>query len=457
MAYAGNTKKILDSAGASEGDMINVDSAFKGLLMPHTGSSDPNTVVVKLASGYNVGVSCGPDTRIELISKKPVEKNPEPAKPQKLAQPAGKPKIAILHTGGTIASRVDPRTGAVFSSFKPEDLLAMFPEIAEIANVTAAKLVRNMLSEDMTSDHCRLLAGEIAAQVANGNNGVDGIIIGHGTDTLHYASAALSFMLEGLPIPVVLVGAQRSSDRGSSDTAMNLICAAQFIAKSRGDFAGVAICMHGKMDDDYCLINPAGKTRKMHSSRRDAFQAVNDFPIAKVWPDGRLEWLAGDHHPKGAGKKLELFTKMEKRVGLVKIHPDFDPALLKFYESAGYRGLVLEGTGMGHMPINELDEFTKPNRENLEILKRLIDSGCVVVMTTQTIYGRVDMNIYSTGRDLLKAGVIGGEDMLPETALVKLKWLLGNFPPEKARELVGKNLRGEITERTLPDTFLRHG
>lgn len=461
MVYTGIVKTLIENAGASEGDMIAVDSEFNGILMPHPGSSEPDTIIVKLGSGYNVGIKCGPSTKIGLVSKKSSEeKIPEAATvmPQQKKSTGGsnKPKIAILHTGGTIASRVDKRTGAVFSSFKPEDLMAMFPEIGEIADVTSAKLVRNMLSEDITSEHYKLLADEIAHQVASG---VDGIIIGHGTDTLHYTAAALSFMLDGLAIPVIFVGAQRSSDRGSSDAAMNLVCAAQFIAKTREGFAGggVAICLHGKIDDDYCLINPGCKTRKMHSSRRDAFQAINDFSTAKVWPDGRLEWMKKNEGHAYTGKKLGLFTKMEKRVGLVKIHPDFDPALLKFYESAGYRGLVLEGTGMGHMPVTELDEFTASNKENLEILKRMIGNGCVIVMTTQTIYGRVDMNIYSTGRDLLKAGVIGGEDMLPETAFVKLKWLIGNFGPGRARELIGKNMRGEITERTLPDTFLRHG
>lgn len=460
MVYTGIVKTLIENAGASEGDMIAVDSEFNGILMPHPGSSDPDMIIVKLGSGYNVGVRCSPSTKIGLVSKKSSEeKIPEAAAvmPQHKGATgeSNKPKIAILHTGGTIASRVDKRTGAVFSSFKPEDLMAMFPEIAEIANVTSAKLVRNMLSEDITSEHYKLLADEIAHQVASG---VDGIIVGHGTDTLHYTAAALSFMLDGLAIPVIFVGAQRSSDRGSSDAAMNLVCAAKFIAKTKRGFAGVAICLHGKIDDDYCLINPGCKTRKMHSSRRDAFQAINDFSTAKVWPDGRLEWVKKKDHPTtGTGNKLELFTKMEKKVGLVKIHPDFDPALLKFYESAGYRGLVLEGTGLGHMPVTELDEFTTSNKENLEILKRMIGNGCVIVMTTQTIYGRVDMNIYSTGRDLLKAGVIGGEDMLPETAFVKLKWLIGNFGPARARELIGKNMRGEITERTLPDTFLRHG
>ncbi len=454
MTHTGTVRKLIENAGASEGDTIAVDSDFQGILMPHTESSEPDIVVVKLDSGYNVGIRCGQKTKIELVSKKSAETSvTAAAKPRQSAvQSTGKPKIAILHTGGTIASRVDARTGAVFSSFKPEDLLAMFPEIAEIANVTDARLVRNMLSEDMTSDHYRVLAEEIGRQVASG---VDGIIIGHGTDTLHYTAAALSFMLDGLPIPVILVGAQRSSDRGSSDASMNLVCAARFMAKS--DFAGVAICMHGTVGDDYCLINPGCKTRKMHSSRRDAFQAINDFSIARVWPDGRLEWLRQDYPKKTGIQKLKPLTKMEKKVGMVKIHPDFDPTLLKFYESSGYGGLVLEGTGMGHMPINELDEFTTSNKKNLEILKRMIGNGCVVVMTTQTLYGRVDMNIYSTGRDLLKAGVVGGEDMLPETALVKLKWLIGNFGPERARELIGKNLRGEITDRTLPDTFLKHG
>lgn len=445
MAYTGAVKELIESAGASEGDAIVVDSEFRGMLMPHTGSSEPDTIIVKLGSGYNVGIRCGQNTKIELVSKKstgtvPVTSAGEPWQSSERQQ-TGKPRIAILHTGGTIASRLDSRTGGVIAAFTAEDLVAMFPELMQIADIRT-KHVFSIMSESMRFPHYCDLAKEIAKEI---EAGVDGIIVGHGTDTMHYTSAALSFMLQNLSVPVILVGAQRSSDRGSTDAAQNMINAVFFMANS--EFSGVAICMHENLSDDSCLIFPACKTRKMHTSRRDAFQPINSLPWARVnHVQGRIEFIKNDYEKKDKERKLELNPKMEDKVALVKTTTNTDSSLIDFFIEKKYGGLVLEGTGLGHVP----DVL-------LESLGRATKGGMIVCMTSQTIYGRVNMNVYSPQRDLLKIGVIPCEDMLPETAFIKLSWLLGNFTPEKARELIGKNLKGEITERTLPDTFLRHG
>lgn len=439
MAYSGVVKKLMEAAGVSEGDTISIDSRFEGILMLHPDSSGEDVAIVKLGSGYNVGIGCDKNTKMELVSKKPAEKISETEKPQKLAQPAGKPRIAILHTGGTIASRLDPRTGGVVASFTAEELVAMFPELTQIADIRT-KHVFSIMSESMRFPHYRDLAKEIAKQV---EDGMDGVIVGHGTDTMHYTSAALSFMLQNVPIPVILVGAQRSSDRGSTDAVQNLINAAFFMADS--DFSGVAICMHENLSDDGCFVLPACKTRKMHASRRDAFQPINTLPWARVsHSQNRIDFLKNDYEKKDKRRKLELNPEMEERVTLLKTTTNTDASLIEHFIEKKYRGLVLEGTGLGHVP----DAL-------LESLDGSIKGGMLVCMTSQTIYGRVNMNVYSPQRDLLKIGVIPCEDMLPETAFIKLSWLLGNFPPEKARELMGKNLRGEITERTLPDTFPR--
>ncbi|MBU3957925.1 MAG: Glu-tRNA(Gln) amidotransferase subunit GatD, partial [Nanoarchaeota archaeon] len=351
-----------------------------------------------------------------------------------------KPNISILHTGGTIASRVDYRTGGVVSSFSPEDLLAMFPELKEIANIKT-RLVFSMFSEDMRFAHHQILAREIAKGI---ESGADGIIITHGTDTMHYTAAALAFMLQNLPVPVILVGAQRSSDRGSTDAAQNLLSAAYFIAHS--DFSGVAICMHENTDDNSCLILPAAKSRKMHASRRDAFRPINSLLWARVnYAKKKIEFLKNDYPRKDKKRKILMKTKMEEKVALIKISPNFDSSLIDFFSKKKYKGLVLEGTGLGHAPKNIFIS-----------LKKAVKSGMVVCMASQTIYGRVDMNIYSTGRDLLKIGAIPCGDMLPETAFIKLAWLLGNFGKNagKTKEMMEKNICGEISDRTEAGEFL---
>ncbi len=419
---------------ADAGDRVKVvtkDEAVEGVLMPSEGGK----VVVKLESGYNIGIDKKKIKEIKVLEK---YKKSEPAK-AKVEAKKGLPTIAILHTGGTIASKIDYKTGGVVARFSPEELLELFPELKEIANIKS-ELIRNMFSDDLRFDHFSAIANAVEKEV---KKGADGIIVSIGTDNLAVASAALAFILEKCPIPVILVGAQRSSDRGSSDAAANLICAANFIAKT--DFAGVAVCMHENMSDNTCVILPACKTRKLHSSRRDAFKPVNDIPIAKVnYETKKIEFLKKNYLKKS--KELAVKPKMEQKVGLLKITVNMFPEQFLAYK--GYKGLIIEGTGLGHTPLHVVDESTKIHEKIKDAIKTLVDSGTVVVMTIQCLFGRVGMKVYSKGRDLQKLGVISGEDMLPETAFVKLAWLLGNYPKEKAKELIGNNLRGEISERT---------
>ncbi|MBN2368609.1 Glu-tRNA(Gln) amidotransferase subunit GatD [Candidatus Woesearchaeota archaeon] len=431
---------------AKPGDAVKVvtkDETLEGVLMPSL-DTQKDTVVLKLANGYNIGLDK------KTVKKITIEKKGKSSdiKSGKLkVKKKGLPRISILHTGGTIASKVDYRTGAVYSSFTPEDLLGMFPELSEIADFSS-RLVSKMWSDDLRFKNMSMIAEAIEAEV---KKGADGIIVGIGTDNLAVASAALSFIVEETPVPIIFVGAQRSSDRGSSDAAMNLICAAEFITKT--DFSGVAICMHESMDDKNCVILPACKTYKMHSSRRDAFRPVNDSVIAKVdYSSKKISILKKDYPKKDPKRNLSVKPKMEEKVGLLKIHVNMFPEQFEFFK--GYKGLVIEGTGLGHTPGQVPNELCIIHKKIYPAIKSVIDAGCIVVMTTQTIFGRVNMNVYDKGTDLLRLGVIPGEDMLANTALVKLSWLLANYPKKEVVELIGKNLRGEINERLTDEMFL---
>ena len=425
------------------GDFVEIktkDEVVKGVLMPQEGK----TLVMKLDSGYNIGIESKNVKSIKVLKKY----KPKSVKISKLEIKKGLPTISILHTGGTIASKVDYETGGVIARFSPEELLDMFPEISSFANIRS-RLLRNMWSDDMRFAHYNLMAREIQKEI---KKGVDGIIITHGTDTLHYTSAALAFILEGLPTPVLLVGAQRSSDRGSSDAAQNFINAIYFISES--DFGEVAICMHENLSDDNALILPATKTRKMHTSRRDTFKAINVKPWAMVnYKNKKIQFSRKGYAKKDKKRGLKLKPIKENlRVGILKVHTNMYAS--EFLAYKGFDGLILEGTGLGHAPISTIDKFTKEHTKIRDAI-RLLCKKTVVVMSPQTIFGRLDMNVYAPGREIQELGVLGNyNDMTPETAFMKLVWLLSNYKEAEVKELITKNLRGEISERIEQDTFL---
>lgn len=422
---------------ANPGERVKIMTAeeeVEGTLMPE----EKEFIVVKLDTGYNMGIK---KEKVKEIKQMGRRKDTAKVEFPKEAPKQGLPTITILHTGGTIASKVDYETGGVIARFEPEEIIAMFPELKEIANIKS-RLISNMFSEDMRFSHYNIIAKEIDKEI---KAGADGVIVTHGTDTLHYTAAALSFMLQDLSIPVILVGAQRSSDRGSSDAALNLISAAFFIASDK-HFAEVAVCMHANTEDETCVILPGTKCRKMHSSRRDAFQAINTEPWAIVnYSQKKVDMLKTEYN-KTSKKPLKLMLiKDNLQIGLLKARPNMFADELSMYEV--FDGLIIEGTGLGHMPINEIDNLTKEHTKIFEAIKK-ITARIPVVMATQTIFGQIDMNVYSTGRKLIEAGMIGNYcDMTAETAYIKLAWLLSNYPKEKIKEMISKNLAGEISER----------
>ncbi|MEA2033479.1 MAG: Glu-tRNA(Gln) amidotransferase subunit GatD [Euryarchaeota archaeon] len=416
-----------------EGDRIRIkkksDSGvvvYEGVVMP----TATRNVVIKLDSGYNIGIR-QENTEIEVIGRGGRLKTEKEAKEgavegeeaRKREVKEGLPALSILSTGGTIASKVDYRTGAVSPQFSTEDILEAIPELGQIANIKG-KVIYSILSENMRAEYWRKLAAEVYNEI---KSGAEGIIVTHGTDTMGYTAAALSFMVQS-PVPVVLVGSQRSSDRPSSDAAMNTICAAKVACS---DLAEVVVVMHGSTSDNFCLIHRGTKVRKMHTSARDAFQSINDTPIGKVIYDAtdinkiRFEFFSA--YTKRGENELELSNKLEDKCGLIKFYPGADPAILDFFVAQqGYRGIVLEGTGLGHV-----------SAEWIPGVARAIKQGIPVVMTSQCLYGTICDRVYDIGRDLLRAGIIEGEDMLPETALVKLMWVLGQTSDmEEVRRLM---------------------
>ena len=412
------------------GDYVFIETKnkdFKGILMP---DSATGKLVLKLDSGYNIGINKNSVKKTKIIKKKTVKKK----KTTKVKQKKNLPKISILHTGGTIASKVDYETGGVSAEFKPEEILKMFPKLKNIANIDS-RLIFNIFSEDMGFKHYNVLAKEILKEVKKGS---EGIIITHGTDTMHYTSAALSFILENLSVPVILVGSQRSSDRGSSDSGMNLMCAVNFIVNSK--FYEVGICMHESMSDDYCLIIPGLKARKFHSSRRDAFKVVNDKAIARVSKDGKVSFFRNNFKKENTGDLKLNLIKENLKIGVLKVHPNLTPIEISNY--SGFDGLIIEGTGLGHLGVS--------NKRILTEIKKL-SKKMPVVMCSQTIFGRVNMNVYSTGR-ILQEYTSSGRDMLSEVAFVKLAWLLSNHKKDTLK-LISKNLKGEINPRII-DEFL---
>ena len=432
--YKGEALSALKKAGCEVGDVVRVTSngkVYEGILIPRSETGDGKHVVVKLKSGYNVGVRITPSVKIQKIGKGSKPSFAAPALPK---QNPKLPKVVILSTGGTIASRVDYRTGAVRSALSASDLYGVVPELADIARVKT-EIVFSLYSENITQKHWTQLAQTVAEHI---KQGADGVVIAHGTDTMAYTAAALSFALQNLPVPVIVVGAQRSSDRPSSDAATNLIGAVQ--AATKAPFAEVAIAMHEALSDNAIAINRGTKVRKCHTSRRDTFKPVNATPIARI-KDQEIIMLTDAYQKRDMAKKLVLKPEFSDEAALVKFYPGLDPEVINWYVEKGCRGILLEGSGLGHV-----------SKYCFDAIQNAVKRGVVVALASQCIWGRVNMNVYDTGRDLLTLGVIPLEDMFPETALVKLMWVLGQTrDPEEAKRLLKANIAGEFSPRTLPE------
>lgn len=428
--YSEKVREMLEEENIETGDRIKLNGR-EGRLMPKPGTGDPEIINLKLDSGYNIGLE---PEEVELVEKNESQETLE----VDLKHSEEKPDILVLHTGGTIASRVSYEEGGVKPAFDPEDLVQMYPELADEVNLHS-EVVAQMLSEDMEPGHWQ----DIAETIDEVKDDYDGIILGHGTDTMSWTGAALSLMLQNLDTGVMIVGSQRSSDRPSTDAKMNMYCASKFLTETK--FTGIGVCMHETSSDNRCNILPPQKVRKMHTSRRDAFELINAEKIGSVnYQNGEIET-----NFESENGEYSKNTEIDENVGVLKVRPGMHPEEIEFLIGQNYNGIVVEGTGLGHMPVNAFDEKTQHHAEILEKLEELA-GDTLVVLASQCLNGRVDMNVYDAGIKIQDAGVIESKDMHPELAYVKLMWILGQTDSmEEAKQIFQENVNGEISDRSI--------
>jgi glutamyl-tRNA(Gln) amidotransferase subunit D len=436
--YKGYAREALSRLGVrvwSEVRLTNdAGSVFEGVILPRSETFDDLHVVLKLKNGYNVGVHAGRITQVvETGYKEAVYKIPEKEFPQRPLLP----KVTLLGTGGTIASRLDYRTGAVIPAFSPGELYGAVPELADICNLTTKKIF-GVFSENMAMENYIILAKAIGDEI---NAGADGIVIGHGTDTMGHTAAILSFMVQDSPVPIVLVGSQRSSDRPSSDAALNLIHSVR--AAAYGEIAEVMICMFGPTSDRYGLLHRGTRCRKMHSSYRSTFRTIGDIPLAMVSRDS-FTCLTHDFRKRDKNRTVKVDAIYDDRTTILYYYPGMKPDLVDALVEKGYRGIVIAGTGLGHI-----------NKPLYPAIRRAVEAGVHIVMTVQTLWGFAQMYVYDTGRDLLDAGIVPLENMLPETALMKLSWVLAHTDDRiEVMKMMRDPISHEITEREPHNGYL---
>jgi glutamyl-tRNA(Gln) amidotransferase subunit D len=407
---------------------------FTGTVLPRAENDDDLHIVLKIATGYNVGIDIGTITGMkETGYKKANYKIPE----KQFPVTPGLPNVKLLGTGGTIASRLDYRTGAVIPAFTPGELYGAVPELADICNLTTEKLFA-VFSENMGPMQYKKLAVAIGEEI---EKGIDGIVIGHGTDTLSHTAAALTFMVQNSPVPIVLVGSQRSSDRPSSDAALNLMHA--MTTAGHGNIAEVMVCMFGPTSDEYGFLHRGTRVRKMHSSYRSTFRTVGDIPLATVTRKGVVP-IKQDFNQRRKDRNVTILPYFEEKVAIVYYYPNMMPDMIDSLVDNGYRGIIIAGTGLGHI-----------NKPLYPAIERAHKKGVHMYMSVQTLWGYVHMFVYDTGRDLMAKGIIPAANMLPETAYIKLGWALGQSDdPEVVKKLMLTPINDEITEREPYNGYL---
>jgi glutamyl-tRNA(Gln) amidotransferase subunit D len=407
---------------------------FKGTVLPRAENDDDKHIVIKIQTGYNIGIATSTIRSMKEVSYyKANYRIPE----KEFPVTPNLPRVKLIGTGGTIASRLDYRTGAVIPAFSPGELYGAVPELAEICNLSTEKVFA-VFSENMGPEQYIALAYAIRKEI---EGGVDGIVIGHGTDTLHHTAAALSFMVQHSPVPIVLVGSQRSSDRPSSDAALNLMNACY--AAGHGDIAEVMVCMFGPTSDEYGFLHRGTRVRKMHSSYRSTFRTIGDTPLATV-RRGEVKPIKKIYNHRRKDRSVQIYPFFEDRVSMIYFYPHMHADTIDSLTDLGYKAIIIIGTGLGHV-----------NKELYPAIERAIARGVAIYMTVQTLWGYVHMYVYDTGRDLMAMGVIPLENMLPEAAYIKLGWALGQTSDlEEVKRIMLAPVNEEITGREPYNGYL---
>jgi glutamyl-tRNA(Gln) amidotransferase subunit D len=435
--YRGDLRERLIKEGVRTWSKVKVlkgDATYEGVLLPRSQHTSDFYVTLKVDTGYNLGILVDDTTKIEETGYKKGHYR-LPSIDVKFKKEL--PNVTLLGTGGTVASRLDYRTGAVLPAFTPEELFSAVPELTSTVNLTP-KTLYQILSENFRPEYWVKTAEAIAKEI---QSGVNGVIIGHGTDTMCTTGAALSFFLRNLPVPVVLVGSQRSSDRPSSDGPRNILYAATLAG--HGNLAEVVVCMHGSTSDSYNLIHRAVRCRKMHSSRRDTFRTLDDIPLGKIDETG-VTWFKDDVRSRAPREEFLLDTKIDQRVGMLYSYPGMNPDILDSMVDKDYHGIVIIGTGLGHVGTDMFPPLERCQEEEIP-----------VVLVVEPLFGYIQLRVYETGRDMLARGVIEGGNMLPSAAYTKLIWVLGHTRNiEEVKKLMQTNITGEITAREGPRGFL---
>ena len=427
----------LMSRGISVYDRVSViwnDRKIIGTLLPRYNETSKDVLVIKQDSGYNIGVRVDDDASVTLVSKNETKRTKR--RPQ---QDSVKGKVAVMSCGGTIASKIEYKTGAVYPVSTKSELTELIPEINDISNIAFIEIM-GILSEDINPKHWEIITKSVSDAIHDGANG---IVLLHGTDTMHYTSAALSFALQNPPVPIVLVGAQRSSDRPSTDSHSNFLNA---VFSANQDLGEVAVCMHANINDSFAYLHRGTRVRKMHTSRRDAFKSIDIPPIAEVNYKKNVFKPLLKYNKRHKSNEFKSFPKFNKNVGLIYYYPGMNPEFIKKMDM--FDGVVIAGSGLGHVSTNPFND--KHATPIIKEIRDLIASDIPVVMAPQTIYGRLNMNVYTAGRLLIDAGVIGnGADWTPETAYVKLSHTLAyKKGMNEIREYMMRNIAGEITGRS---------
>jgi glutamyl-tRNA(Gln) amidotransferase subunit D len=462
--YRGKARDILQKYQIEIGDHVCVEttqgSNYCGIIIPRYENATPDRIVVKLENGYNTGVSTHKIKNIVKIDNttKTARANTDmpsmshdmdtivdnnidaliPAESDNLNEFPGLedlPNVSLISTGGTISSKIDYRTGGVRPALTAHDLYDSVPELRKYASIEPHELFTEY-SENITPEHWTTIAKTVESKIRACK--YRGIIIAHGTDTMHYTTAALSFALRNLPIPIVVVGAQRSSDRPSSDAALNLLGAS--ILATKLEVTGVFVAMHNSISDDVISCHMGTRVRKNHTSRRDAFESIDVDPVAFVKGE-ELEFRENSeivlHKRTEEIQNIKVKPNFDSNVALLKFYPGFDPRLIDHSVQLGNKIIILEGTGLGHV-----------SKKCIPSLKNALARDVIVFMTSQCIWGRTNLDVYETGRDLLSIGVIPLHNMLTETATVKAMWALANFKDsQKIKEIMAENIANEITPR----------